>query len=472
LRLVSGACEGKPKPLSCFIFMPFSVAYTCACLSKCGSYVVARTFLATKTKGTMMATTRQRIGVKAVEAIPPKATIWDATVIGFGARRQTGDGVTYVVKYRTADGRQRMQTIGRHGAPWTPDTARAEARRILGEVAKGDDPAAAKAERRAAPTVNELCDLYLTEAAAGRLLTRRGIAKKATTLLTDQSRIDCHIRPLLGAMKVSTVTARDVEKAMHDIASGKTHRRTKLDRPRAVSNVRAGKGGATRTIGLVGALFTFAVKRGMRADNPVHGVTRYADGKRERRLSPDEYKSLGAALRSMSGITPAEGNKPATAELWPPAAACIRFLALTGWRRGEALSLRWREVDLVTRTARLTDTKTGASLRPLARRACAVLAALGLPGYLARALEKAKIEGVSAHTLRHSFASMAADGGASELTIAALIGHRSGSITSRYVHHADPVLLAAADRVGDAIAEAMGEAAPASEIVAFPGAAR
>jgi integrase len=74
--------------------------------------------------------------------------------------------------------------------------------------------------------------------------------------------------------------------------------------------------------------------------------------------------------------------------------------------------------------------------------------------------------------LRHSFASMAADGGASELTIAALIGHRSGTITSRYVHHADPVLLAAADRVGDAIAEAMGEAAPASEIVAFPGAAR
>jgi integrase len=435
---------------------------------------------------------KTRIGVKVVEALPPNSTVWDATVTGFGARRQSGPAVAYIVSYRTAEGRSRMQTIGRHGAPWTPDTARAEARRILGEVARGDDPAAAKAERRAAPTVNELCNLYLTEAAAGRLLTRRGIAKKPATLETDRSRIDCHIRPLLGGLKVRAVTAGDVEKAMHDIAAGKTHKRTKLGRPRAVSNVRAGKGGATRTIGLLGALFTFAVKRGMRADNPVHGVTRYADGKRERRLSPDEYRALGAALRSMETITPGEGGKPATAELWPPAAACIRFLALTGWRRGEALNLRWREVDLVTRTARLTDTKTGASLRPLARRACDVLAALprrrpddlvfqpsrgdtvmsGLPRYLARVMEKAKIEGVSAHTLRHSFASMAADGGASELTIAALIGHKSGSITSRYVHHADPVLLAAADRVADSIAAAMGEAAPASEIVAFPGAAR
>jgi integrase len=77
----------------------------------------------------------------------------------------------------------------------------------------------------------------------------------------------------------------------------------------------------------------------------------------------------------------------------------------------------------------------------------------------------AKIEGVTAHTLRHSFASMTADGGASELTIAALIGHRSGTVTSRYTHHADAVLLAAADRVADAIAVAMGEAKPAAEVV-------
>jgi integrase len=437
-----------------------------------------------------MATKKTRIGVKAVEALGPKSAIWDATVTGFGARRQTGPAVAYVVTYRTSEGRLRMQTIGRHGAPWAPDTAREEARRILGDVARGSDPAAAKAEKRAAPTVDDVCDLYMAEAETGRLLTRRGIAKKPATIATDRSRIDCHIRPLLGKVKVAAVTSRDVERFMHAIAEGKTHKRVKLSRPRAASNVRAGKGGASRTVGLLGAIFTFAQRRGLRTDNPVHGVTRYADGKRERRLSHDEYKALGDALRRLEAVTPGQDGRPEKVNLWPPAAACIRFLCLTGWRRGEALGLRWRDVDLVTRTARLGDTKTGESVRPLSRRACDVLAALprgktedvvfqpsrgetvmsGLPRYLARVVKEAGLSpDVTAHVLRHSFASMAADGGASELTIAALIGHRSGTVTSRYVHHADPVLLAAADRVAEAIVQAMGSTAPAGRVVQIGG---
>lgn len=436
-----------------------------------------------------MAGGKKRIGVRAVEALPPNSTLWDSAVTGFGARRQSGEAVAYIVVYRTADGRQRKVTIGRHGAPWTPDTARDEALRILGEVAKGDDPATAKQERRAAPTVGDLCDAYMREAEAGRLLTRRGAAKKPATVETDRSRIDCHIRPLLGAMKVAAVTPRDVERAMHSIAEGKTHKRVKLDKPRAVSNVRASKGGASRTIGLLGAIFGFAVKRAWRDDNPVRGVVRYADGQRERRLSIEEYAALGNALRELAEIRPAADGRPASADMWPPALACIRFLALTGWRRGEALDLRWRDVDLASRTARLADTKTGASVRPLSRRACDLLAAqprggdlvfppsrgktamTGLPRYLARVVEAAKLPpDATAHTLRHSFASMAADGGASELTVAALLGHRAGSVTARYVHTADAVLLAAADRVADAVATAMGEAAPVGKVVSIEGA--
>jgi hypothetical protein len=77
-------------------------------------------------------------------------------VTGFGARRQDGDTVAYVVKYRTFDGRQRWATIGRHGAPWTPEMARDEARRILGDVVKGGDPVTAKREARQAATVAKL----------------------------------------------------------------------------------------------------------------------------------------------------------------------------------------------------------------------------------------------------------------------------------------------------------------------------
>jgi integrase len=62
---------------------------------------------------------------------------------------------------------------------------------------------------------------------------------------------------------------------------------------------------------------------------------------------------------------------------------------------------------------------------------------------------------VTPHTLRHSFASLAADPGYSEPTIAALIGHKGGSVTSRYIHTADAVLLAAADAVANRTAELM-----------------
>ena len=67
--------------------------------------------------------------------------------------------------------------------------------------------------------------------------------------------------------------------------------------------------------------------------------------------------------------------------------------------------------------------------------------------------------------LRHSFASAAADLALSELTIAMLLGHRKASVTSRYAHHADAVLLQAADRVANRVAELMGEAPPSAEVV-------
>lgn len=193
----------------------------------------------------------------------------------------------------------------------------------------------------------------------------------------------------------------------------------------------------------------------MRPDNPVHGVTRFADGKRERRLSESEYAALGKAIREADAV-------------WPPAVAASRFLALTGWRLGEALALEWAHVDLDRRTALLPETKTGRSMRPLSSAACKLLtdsprlgplvfpASRGpgpMAGFRSMWDRIAKIGGLSAdvtpHTLRHSFASLAADLGYSEPTIAALIGHKGWSVTARYVHSADAVLLAAADAVAD-----------------------
>lgn len=123
-------------------------------------------------------------------------------------RRQKGPAITYFVKYRTADGRQRWQVIGRHGV-LTPDEARDKAKAILGDVVDGADPAPDKLAARRAMTVAELCDLYLADAEAGRLLTRRRGAKKASTLLTDRGRIIRHSKPLLGRLAVAAVDRTD-----------------------------------------------------------------------------------------------------------------------------------------------------------------------------------------------------------------------------------------------------------------------
>jgi hypothetical protein len=81
--------------------------------------------------------TGRKIGLREVRALGPNQTIWDSTVAGFGARRQRSELVSYLLIYRTQEGRQRWPTIGRHGPPWTPETARAEAQRLLGLVEGG-----------------------------------------------------------------------------------------------------------------------------------------------------------------------------------------------------------------------------------------------------------------------------------------------------------------------------------------------
>jgi integrase len=71
----------------------------------------------------------------------------------------------------------------------------------------------------------------------------------------------------------------------------------------------------------------------------------------------------------------------------------------------------------------------------------------GLKGAWRVAMAKAGLEEVTPHTLRHSFASVAGDLGFSESTIGAMLGHAAGTVTGRYTHHLDAVLIAAADKV-------------------------
>ena len=81
-----------------------------------------------------------KITKRTIDALKQGEIVWDSEIKGFGARCQR-KAKTYVLKFR-AGGRQRWYTIGKHGSPWTVDQARTEAKRLLGVVAEGKDPAA------------------------------------------------------------------------------------------------------------------------------------------------------------------------------------------------------------------------------------------------------------------------------------------------------------------------------------------
>lgn len=396
--------------------------------------------------------------------------LWDTEVKGFGLRVRSDDHKVYVVEYRPGGGGRsapkRRYTIGRHGSPWTPDAARIEAKRILGLVADGLDPAAEKSADRRSMTVDDLCDLYLREGCA---------TKKDSTLATDRGRIARHIRPLLGKKKAKDVSKADVQRFMQDVAAGKTacDERTGK-RGRAI--VEGGKGTASRTVGLLGGIFSFAVDRGICTSNPVQGVKRYADRKNERFLSARELAALGLGLMVMEE----------TETISPIMANAIRLLLLTGCRKNEVLSLRWAYVDFERGYLRLPDSKTGEKtvflgapalklLTDVPRLSEWVFPAASGTGHLVglpRAWENLRywcgLEEVRLHDLRHSFASVGAVSGDSLPVIGALLGHSDSKTTARYAHlTADPVK-AAAERIAGTIAAALQPAdaqQPGAEVV-------
>ena len=309
--------------------------------------------------------------------------VWDSELKGFGLRvrpksgKEPGGRKVYVFEYRPKPGGRstpkRRITIGQHGSPWTPKTARDEARRLLGVVAHGGDPAASQAEHRAAATVADLGARFLKEHVATK--------RKPATASQYRRLLRLFIEPAIGRRKVADVTRQDVMR-LHD-----SMRRTPYQ--------------GNRVLALVSTLFAFAELAGERPShsNPAYGVERFPERARERLLSPAELGWIGEALRDAEAAasrlqalstqladarrayaTAREANDrrgriAARRRLerlrvqWraaddgravlPQAAACIRLLLFTGARLGEILTLTWPTVDTQRGEARLGDSKTG-----------------------------------------------------------------------------------------------------------------
>ncbi|MEQ8399246.1 site-specific integrase [Thalassobaculum sp.] len=397
------------------------------------------------------------------------AFFWDTELRGFGLKVTVAGRKIYVAQYRVVghDRQAVRMTIGTHGKI-TPEDARKAAKRYLGQAEEGVDPAEAKRAARKDITVSELCDLYLNEGVS---------TKSATTVLRDRSRIERHIKPLVGKKRLGLLDRGDVERMQSDIAAGKTRQDEKTGIKRGRSIVRGGEGAARETVVLLSAILGFAVNRRLRADNPALGVKKYRAHKRERFLSPKELAALGTAL---SAYETDGGSRFGT--------AAVRLLILTGARKSEILGLRWSWVDWERSCLRLPESKTGERVIRLGAAALLELqeiqtrlwdkmspwviqgravtaepdgnegearAFVGLQKVWERVRELAALHDVRLHDLRHSFASVGASGGDSLHIIGKLLGHNQAHTTQRYAHLADDPVNAAADRISGNIAASM-----------------
>lgn len=422
--------------------------------------------------------------VKALQAREKDFTEWCEGDRGFGVRvwpasaKSPHGRKVFIVMYRArgSTGAAKRVTIG-HFPTMSVEDARKEAKRYLAQAALGIDEAEKRSTRRATPTMAELCDEYLREGCR---------EKKASTIATDKGRIERHIKPLLGKKRITDITKADIEKFRNAVADGKTAVDEKTRKyGRAI--VTGGKGTATRTLRLLGGIFTFAINQGYLETNPRSGVKGFEEKRNTRWLGNDELSRLGETLklaetdglpwRQNEGMKAKHRAKADNARevVCPHAVAAIRLLLLTGCRLREVLHLRWRDVDFERATLHLADSKTGAKDIYLSAPALKVLAEIPRIegcGYViagaeadkprsdlkrpwARITAHAELDGVRLHDLRHSYASVGAASGMGLLIVGKLLGHASAATTERYAHIANDPLRQANESIGQQISEAM-----------------
>jgi integrase len=395
--------------------------------------------------------------------------IWDEQEGGLGVRIRPSGAKTWVFQYRFK-GRPLRMTLGNADAIH-PATARKLAIKHRAQVAEGKDPAAEKAGEKNAKLISELCDEYL------RWLERRTQRPvKPSTLINERSRIETHIKPLLGRKPAKSLDAVEtIERFFQDVADGKTAKKRAKGQIGGVAT--GGLAAAHRATDTLGSILQYALTKKIITLNPVPLFKRKKEKPQAPPFSVEAVKRVGKAMRELE----AEGEPIVGIR-------AARHLLLSGFRRMEGLTLKWGRVDAPAHCARLEDTKTGAQIRPLGQAALNHLAAfkpkdakpgdhvfpgpgeaghyVGAPKSWARIAKRAGIEDVSLHGLRHWFASAGAELGYSDIVIGAIIGHAKKGITGRYATAPDSALIFAADRISQHLAEAL-EGKVSAKVVQF-----
>jgi len=390
---------------------------------------------------------RVRLSQRMIEALPPNAPdarrrereYSDADAVGLRVSVSKGGRKFFDYRYKY-NGRKRCMRLGEW--PGMPlQGARERARECRGMLYKGIDPATEREKRASVMTFGEFIERdYLPFARANKKSVRDDINKLKRDLL-----------PLWGGLPLTSIGTKDVQALCTRIGteSSPTY--------------------ANRYYSLIHRIFNLAILwQKVPGDfrNPAKGVAKAKESAgRERFLSPDEIERFTAALDGCME-TDFAGQ------------AFLRLLLATGMRCGEALSLQWRDVDLERGVAFLPKTKGGRSrqviLSDLASAVLDEMAACRVGGHpyvfpgknpkthlaeprktFENVKREAGLEDLHLHDLRHTFASLAINQGASLYEVQKLLGHASSQMTQRYAHLADESLRAVTDDVAKEIAHAV-----------------
>jgi integrase len=417
----------------------------------------------------MPASQQNGLSRRTIEAACPGQFLWDdgkRGISGFGLRVTPGGTRTFIYRYRS-HAKQRFLTLGRYPT-LTIEQARKLARIRAGEVGVGSDPQAARKALRDAPTMASLVSVYLDEYAPSQAL-RAATVRNARALLTIAT-------ARLGSMKVAEVAITDIRKLHGDM------------RAEGIASGHKGVYQANRLLAVLSKMFSLAIERGWRTDNPCKGVRKFPEDQRWRNLSEDEVGRLLAACDDYeAGVRPVlEGEDPEVAERKQTqlpdiersatdreAADAVRLLLFTGARLREVLMAEWRQFDLEgglwekpsahtksKRQHRLElDGPSLALLKAMAEhkrdpvylfpgnpelrrkgvpldirtgqpKGIAPRADLRHPWRMMRML--AGLEGVRLHDLRRTTASFMLSEGSSLATVGKALGHTQASTTARY----------------------------------------
>jgi integrase len=352
-----------------------------------------------------------RLTKRAVDAAPVGYT-WDTELPGFGIRVLASGRRSYVLRYRTASGTDRLVTIGT-SAELLPDEARDRARDLKRAVKDGRDPKMERTAAREAPRLSDLRD---------RMLNEHCQQRKARTKEAYEGAWRLHIIPRLGDLPVADVTETDVLKIRRGMAETPTQ--------------------ANRVLACLSKAMSLAERWRWRPQhsNPCRYVEHYPEEHRERILEAEEIARLLDALDTCTTVM--ESSR-----------TLFRLLILTGLRLSEWRLAQWSWLDEINQTLRVPHegSKTGARIVPLSPDVMQILEVLPrssvfiLPGRTGGPMsghqkawrtvcKAAGVSGCRIHDLRHTVGSYAHQAGATQREIADLLGHRQLSTTERYIN--------------------------------------